>query len=97
MCPFSFIERDGMLLGRSLALASNHLVKAIADINRKGEEFAVTVKLNRLARGVKDNLAVLALGEMGAEVHFQNFVDVAVEIIRKFFHYFLTADQGHPR
>jgi len=88
---------DSVLLGRSLALAADDLVEAVADIIGKAEKFTVTVKLNRFARRVKDNLAVLAVREMRAEVHFQNFVDVSVQIVRKLFDHFLTANQGHPR
>jgi hypothetical protein len=47
----------------------------------KGEEFAVTVELNRFTRGVHYHLAMAAFVQMRSQLAFEVFGHIAIEKI----------------
>jgi hypothetical protein len=64
-----------------LPFLADHFMEASAHGVGEGEEFAVTVKLNRFARSVHYHLAMAAFVQMRSQLAFEVFGHVAIEKI----------------
>lgn len=70
-------------------------MEALPDGAGERKKLAVTVKLNRLARGVKNHLTMLAHLQVCFEVPLQFLVNVPVQVIRNISDCFLAAQNGY--